>query len=88
MLLFEFAPCFGFIDNLTYQLSQPANKFCLEAAVPGCTSAWLFEQVYAHLTFIRDSNCEIFSPNQFAAPAATIQAFINGTIGARFLSRA
>jgi hypothetical protein len=27
------------------------------------------------------SNCKIFSPNQFAAPAATIQAFVNGAIG-------
>ncbi len=58
------------------------NKFCLDAAVPSRTSTWLFEQVHAHLTFIRDSNCEIFSPNQFTTPAATIQAFINGTIGA------
>ena len=69
---FEFARCFGFIDDLTYRLSQPANKFSLDAAVPARTSAWLFEQVHAHLIFIRDSYCEIFSPNQFAAPAATI----------------
>jgi len=69
---FEFARCFGFTDKLTYWLSQPANKFCLDAAVPGRTSEWLFEQVHAHLIFIWDSNCEIFSPNQFAAPAATI----------------
>ena len=62
------------------------NKFCLDAAVPGRTSEWLFDQVHAHLTFIRDSNCEIFRPNQFAAPAATIQAFVNGAIGARLPS--
>ncbi len=79
---FEFARCFGFIDGLTYSLSQPANKFSLDAAIPACTSAWLFEQIHAYLTFIRDSNCAIFSPNQFAAPAATIQAFVNGAIGA------
>ena len=85
---FEFARCFGFIDDLTYRLSQPANKFSLDAAVPARTSTWLFEQVHAHLTFIRDSNCEIFSPNQFAAPAATIQAFVNGAIGARLPSHA
>ena len=85
---FEFARCFGFINNLTYRLSQSANKFSLDTAVPRRTSAWLFEQVHAHLTFIRDSNCEIFSPNEFAVPAATIQAFINGAIGARLLSHA
>ncbi len=45
------------------------------------TSAWLFEQVHTHLVYLRDSNCKIFSPNQFVAPAATIQAFVNGAIG-------
>jgi len=34
----------------------------------------------------RDSNCEIFSPKQYAAPAATIQAFVNGAIGSRLPS--
>ena len=43
---------------------------------------------HTYLTFSRDSNCEIFSPNQFAAPAATIQAFVNGAIGARLPSHA
>jgi hypothetical protein len=81
-LPFKFARCFGFNDDLTYWLSQPANKFCLDAAVPSRTLEWLLEQVHAHLTYIRDSNCEIFSSNQFAAPAATIQAFNNGAIGA------
>ena len=79
---FEFARCFGFNDDLTYRLSQPVNNFFLDAAVPSRTSEWLFDQVHAHLTFICDSNCEIFLPNQFAAPAATIQAFVNGAIGA------
>ena len=79
---FEFARCFGFSDDLTYRLSQPVNRFCLDAALPGCTSEWLFDQVHAHLTFIHDSNCEIFHPNQFVAPAANIQAFVNGVIGA------
>ena len=88
ILPFEFACCFGFIDDFTYRLSQPANKFSLDAAVPARTSAWLFEQVHAHLIFIRDSNCEIFSPNQFAAPAATIQTFLNGAISACLLSHA
>jgi hypothetical protein len=82
ILPFKFSCCFGFIDNLTHHLSQPANKFSLDAAIPAHTLAWLFEQIHAHLTFIRDSNCEIFSPNQSAAPAATIQAFVNGAIEA------
>ena len=49
---FEFARCFGFIDDLTYRLSQPANKFSLDAAIPSRTSAWIFEQVHTHLTFL------------------------------------
>jgi hypothetical protein len=80
--------CFGIIEDLTYRLSQPANKFSLNAAIPTRTSTWLFEQIYAHLKFIRDSNCEIFSPIQCAAPAATIQAFVNSAIGAHLPSHA
>jgi hypothetical protein len=49
--------------------------------MPALTSAWLFKQVHAHLVYLQDSNCKIFSPNQFAAPAATIQALVNGAIG-------
>ena len=55
----------------------------MDAAIPGCTSEWIFEQAHTHLTYIWDSNCEIFSPNQFAAPAATVQAFVNGAIVTR-----
>jgi hypothetical protein len=86
ILPFEFSCCYGFNNNLTYWLSQPANKFCLDAAVPGHTLEWLLKQVHAHLTYTRDSNCEIFSPNQFAAPAATIQAFVDGAIRAHLPS--
>jgi hypothetical protein len=38
ILPFKFACCFRFNNNLTYWLSQPANEFCLDAAVPGRTS--------------------------------------------------
>jgi hypothetical protein len=31
--------------------------------------------------YLRDSNCKIFSPNHFATPATTIQAFVNSAIG-------
>jgi hypothetical protein len=85
---FEFARCFGFTDNLTHGLSHPASKFSLDAAIPGQTSAWIFEQVHAYLVFVHDSNCELFSPNKWAAPAAPIQSFVNGAIGTRLPSRA
>jgi hypothetical protein len=55
--------------------------------MPGRTSSWLFEQVHSHLVYLRDANCEIFSPNQFAAPAATIQTLVNGTICTRLPSK-
>jgi hypothetical protein len=48
--------------------------------MPGCTSAWLFKQVHSHLVLIQDDNSKVFSPNQFAAPAATIQMLVNGAI--------
>ncbi len=78
---FEFACCFGFTDELTYRLLHPTNKFCLDGAIPGCTFSWLFGQIHAYLVFLQDSNCEIMSPRQHAAPAATIQAFLHGAIG-------
>jgi hypothetical protein len=49
--------------------------------MPSRTSAWLY------LSYLCDANSEIFSPNQFAAPAATIQAFVNGAIGVRLPSQ-
>jgi hypothetical protein len=54
--------------------------------MPACTSAWLLEQVHLHLSHLRDANSEIFLPNQFAAPAATIQAFVNSAIEVRLPS--
>jgi hypothetical protein len=69
---FKFVCCYGFTDQLTYRLSQPPYKFSMDAMMPAHTSAWLFEQVHAHLVYLRDSNCKIFSPNQFAAPAAAV----------------
>ena len=55
--------------------------------MPARTSAWLFGQVHSQLVFLRDSNCEVFSPNQFAAPAVTIQTLINGAICTQLPSR-
>ena len=48
--------------------------------MPACTSIWVFNQVNFHLVFLCDSNCEVFSPNQFAAHVATIQTLVNRTI--------
>jgi hypothetical protein len=38
---FKFACCFGSVKDLTYHLSKPVNKFCLDAAAPALSSAWL-----------------------------------------------
>jgi hypothetical protein len=81
ILPFEFAQCFGFVDNLTYQLSHPSCKFALDAAIPGHTLAWIFEKVQAYLVFVWDLNCKIFLSNKWAAPTACIQSFVNGAIG-------
>ena len=80
---FEFVSCFSLGDEITYKLSQHAHAFCMDAAIPGRTSARLFEQVYDRCVQIRCSNFEIYEPNQFAAPAAHVQAFLNGAVGVR-----
>jgi hypothetical protein len=83
---FEFARCFGFVDNLTYCLSKPANKFYLDAAVLAGTSAWLFDQIFDHMIIIRIMNCKILGPWQYAAPVATIQSFVSGAVGSHLPS--
>ncbi len=69
------------IHSPSYCLSHSTYKFALDAAMPSCTSAWLLKQIHSYLSYLCDANSEIFLPNQFAAPAATIQAFVNGAIG-------
>jgi hypothetical protein len=83
---YEFTQCFGLIKQIQYQLSHEQHRFSLDASMPGRTSAWLFEQVHSHLVCIRDDNSEVFSPNQFAAPASTVQMLVNGTISSRLPS--
>jgi hypothetical protein len=61
-------------------MSHKRYKFGLDAAMPSRTSAWLFEHVHSHRVYLRNANRKIFLPNQFAAPAATIQTLINGII--------
>jgi hypothetical protein len=73
--LFEFACCFNLDDDITYKPSHQSNTFCLDAAIPGRTSAHIFDQLLSWLVRIRDANCLIFSPNQYTAPAACAQAF-------------
>jgi hypothetical protein len=51
-------------------MSHKRYIFGLDGAMPSRTSAWLFEHVYSHLMYLHNSNSKIFSPNQFAAPAA------------------
>ncbi len=77
---FEFAHCFNLIESIQYHLSHEKYHFGLDALMPAHTSAWVFEQVHSHLVFLLNSNCKVFLPNQFAAPAATIQTLVNGTI--------
>jgi hypothetical protein len=55
--------------------------------MPGHTSSWIFDQVHSHLVYLHDANSELFSPNQFAAPAATIQTLFNGAICTRLPSK-
>ena len=55
--------------------------------MPSKTLAWIFEQVHSHLVHLRDANSEVFSPDQFAAPAATIQTLVNGAVCTTLPSR-
>jgi hypothetical protein len=80
---FEFTSCFGLMDDLRYSLSQPGNWFALDAGIPLLTSAWIFDPILERLISIRDSNMEIYQPNQYVAPAATIQAFLGGAIATK-----
>jgi hypothetical protein len=86
MSTYEFTQCFGLIEQIQYWLSHEQHRFSLDASMPDCMSAWLFEQVHSHLVCIRDDNSEVFSPNQFAALASTIQTLVNGTICLRLPS--
>ncbi len=81
---FEFVSCFCLTEELTYKLLHP-SIFCLDAAVPSMTSARIFKQIYDQCIHIQSCNFEIFEPNQYAAPAACVQAFLNGMVGGTHL---
>jgi len=80
---FEFTSCFSLMDLLRYRLSKHAYWHALDAGIPALTSAWIFNHILECLMAIWDSNTKIFPPNQFAAPAAHIQAFTSGVIATR-----
>ena len=80
---FEFTLCFGLTDQLRYRLSQHVNWYALDAGIPALTSAWIFDHIYERLVTICNSNTEIFPPNQYAAPAAHVQAFVSGVVTTR-----
>ncbi len=85
---FEFARCFNLDDDIIYKLSHQSNIFSLDAAIPGRTSAHIFNQILSQLVRIRNANCSIFSLNQYAAPAACAQAFLNDAVGIKLPDKA
>ena len=80
---FEFASMFRLTDELTYKLSQPGNIFCFDAGIPALMSVSVFAKVLDRLILIRSHNFDIIQPHQIAAPAACVQAFLNGAVGVR-----
>ncbi len=80
---FKFARCYNLEDKISYKISHQSNIFCLDAAIPGRTLAHIFNHLLTRLVSIRDANCSLFSPNQYTAPAACAQAFLNGAVGIR-----
>jgi hypothetical protein len=63
---YEFARCFGLVDNIQHRMSHKQYTFGLNATMPGCTSSWQFKHIHSHLLYLRNANSEIFLPNQFA----------------------
>jgi hypothetical protein len=76
----EFTRCFQLTEKIQYRISHDTHRHNLTSSMPGRTSAWLFRQILQALCDLRDANTEIFSPNQIAAPCASIQTLVNGTI--------
>ena len=78
--LSKFVSCHQLGDEITYKLSHPSNTFCVDAAVPGLTSACIVEDIHERCIHIWAQNCKLFDPRQYAAPAAFAQSFLNGPI--------
>ena len=83
---FEFVRAHKLRDDLVYKLSHPENRFAMNGAIPGMTSAWILDHVHNRLNEIRDENTEVFESSNHAAPAAHAQAFMNGAIGVKMTS--
>jgi hypothetical protein len=75
------------MDKLTYKMLHPSNLFYLDAAVPSMTLPHIFKQIHDGCIQIRACTFEIFEPNQYAAQAACVEAFLNGVVGMRLPDR-
>ncbi len=84
---YEFTRCFRLMEQIQYCLSHANYKHGIDASTPLKTSMWIFEQVHSHLVHRQDANSKVFSPDQFAAPAATIQTLVNGAVCTTLPSR-
>ena len=58
----------------------------MDAAVPGLTSARIFDDIHERCIHIRAQNCKLFDPRQYAAPAAYAQIFLSGAVGVKLPS--
>jgi hypothetical protein len=63
-------------DSFNHHTNFASTPLCLLAHPSGYSS----KSTHIWCTLEIDANSELFLPNQFAAPAATIQAFVNGAI--------
>ena len=68
------------MEQIQYCLSHDKYKYGLDALMPAKTLVLIFEQVHSHLVHLRDTHSKVFSPDQFAAPAATIQTLVNSAV--------
>jgi len=59
----------------------------MDAAIPAISLAHIFKQVLDRCLHIRSQNFETCEPNQYAAPAAYVETYLNGAIGIRMPSR-
>jgi hypothetical protein len=80
---FEFTSCFGLTDQLRYHLLQHLNCYALDTGISALTLAWIFDHIHERLVTICNSNTEIFPPNQSAAPAVHVQAFVSRVVATR-----
>ena len=87
ILPFEFTSCFWLTNQLRYCLSQHVIWYALDAGIPALTSAWISNHIHERLVTIWNSNTKIFPPNQYAAPAAHVQAFVSGVVATHIPDR-